>query len=121
MIPSFLYLAGMQNLEKLAFKKLTETAIIPTRGSAMAAGLDLYADEDFDIPQGGRAAIRTGIAVAIPNYHYGRMAPRSGLAMNFGLDVGAGVVDSDYRGELRVILFNFGDSAYHVTKGDRVA
>jgi dUTP pyrophosphatase len=50
--------------------------------------------------------------VAIPINHYGRMAPRSGLAMNFGLDVGAGVVDSDYRGEMRVIMFNFGDSNY---------
>lgn len=107
--------------EKLYIKRLTKSAILPTRGSAQAAGLDLYSAEDVIIPPRMRAVVKTGLSMAIPEGFYGRVAPRSGLSVNFGVDVGAGVVDSDYRGEVCVLLFNFGEQDFHVNAGNRIA
>lgn len=73
------------------------------------------------VPAKGKALISTGIAMAIPEGNYGRIAPRSGLAAKYFIDVGAGVIDSDYRGEVKVLLFNFGDTDFKVSKGDRIA
>ena len=94
-------------------------AKLPVRGSAQAAGYDLFACEDAVIPKGGRAVVQTGIHVALPEGHYGRVAPRSGLAVKHGIDVGAGVVDSDYRGLLGVVLFNFGSDDFQCTYAPR--
>lgn len=105
----------------LKVKKLSETATIPVRASLNAAGVDLFSSEDIIIPAKARGTIRTGIAVALPTKTYGRIAPRSSLAANNGIDVGAGVVDEDYRGEIKVILFNHGGVAFEVHKGDRIA
>lgn len=88
----------MKYITRLPTKRLNPNATLPTRGSSKAAGLDLYAVEPATIPAKGRAVIPTGIAVAIPDGYYGRTAPRSGLAVHNGLDVGAGVIDSDFRG-----------------------
>lgn len=107
--------------ERLRFKRLHPEARLPTRGSAHAAGLDIYSIERVVIPPGGRAAVRTGLAVAIPAGFYGRVAPRSGLAVRHGLDVLAGVIDSDYRGELLCALVNHGEEAFEVEPGARVA
>src|SRR5215470_16155755 len=96
-------------LTTLNFKRLDPRAVLPTRGSAAAAGLDLYSIEDINIQPHERVLARTGIAVAIPEGFYGRVAPRSGLAVKNGLDVLAGVIDSDYRGELCCALYNSGD------------
>ena len=93
----------------LRFKQLDPSATLPTRGSTQAAGLDLYSIEDVVIEPKQRALVRTGLAVAIPEGHYGRVAPRSGLAVKAGLDVLAGVIDADYRGEIRCALYNTGD------------
>ncbi|EGD83321.1 deoxyuridine 5'-triphosphate nucleotidohydrolase [Salpingoeca rosetta] len=106
---------------KLLVKKLTEHATIPTRGSSGAAGYDLYSAYDVKIPAKGKAIVKTDIAVAIPQTCYGRVAPRSGLTVKHFLDVGAGVIDSDYRGNVGVVMFNFNDTDYSVSKGDRVA
>lgn len=95
--------------QPLRFKQLETNATLPTRGSAQAAGLDLYSIEDVVIEPKQRALVRTGLAVAIPEGYYGRVAPRSGLAVKNGLDVLAGVIDSDYRGEIRCALYNTGD------------
>ena len=103
------------------FKRLHPDARLPTRGSAGAAGLDLYAVERVTIRAGGRAAVRTGLAVSIPAGFYGRVAPRSGLAVRHGIDVLAGVVDSDYRGEILCALVNHGDEPFEVEPGARVA
>lgn len=65
--------------------------------------------------------VGTGLKMAIPTGYYGRVAPRSGLAVKNFIDVGAGVIDEDYRGELKVLLFNFGDQEFTVNKGDRIA
>lgn len=65
--------------------------------------------------------ISSGLAIAVPEGHYGRMAPRSGLAVKKFIDVGAGVIDCDYRGEIKILLFNFSDEDFEVKKGERIA
>lgn len=108
-------------VENLSFKKLHPNAILPTRGSGNAAGLDLYSIEDVVIETGERQGIRTGISVEIPHGFYGRVAPRSGLAIDYGIDVLGGVIDSDYRGEIICLLINHGDSSKAFKSGDRIA
>jgi deoxyuridine 5'-triphosphate nucleotidohydrolase len=108
-------------VENLNFKKLHPNAILPTRGSSNAAGLDLYSIEDVVIGVGDRKGIRTGISAEIPPGFYGRVAPRSGLAINYGIDVLGGVIDSDYRGEIICLLINHGDSSKTFKHGDRIA
>jgi dUTP pyrophosphatase len=98
----------MKNTEPLKFKKLDPRATLPTRGSAAAAGLDLYSIEVVNLQSMERKLVRTGLAVAIPEGFYGRIAPRSGLATKNGIDVLAGVIDADYRGEIQCLLHNTG-------------
>ncbi|HEV7857908.1 MAG TPA: dUTP diphosphatase [Pyrinomonadaceae bacterium] len=105
----------------LRFQKLHESATLPTRGSRCAAGLDLYSVEGLTIRAGQRAVVGTGLSVAIPEGFYGRVAPRSGLAIEHGLDVLAGVIDSDYRGEIRCALINHGSEPVSIQVGQRVA
>lgn len=107
--------------ERLHFKRLHPEARLPTRGSAHAAGLDLYAVERVTIEPGGRAAVRTGLAVAVPRGFYGRVAPRSGLAVRHGIDALAGVIDPDYRGEIFCLLVNQGSEPFAIEPGARVA
>jgi dUTP pyrophosphatase len=107
--------------DELKFLRLHPAAKLPTRGSREAAGLDLYAIETATLEPRARAAVRTGLAVAIPRGFYGRVAPRSGLAVNYGLDVLAGVIDSDYRGELVCAIVNHGREAFTLEAGQRVA
>lgn len=101
--------------------KVQEHAILPTRATEGAAGYDLSACEDAVIPARGWKMIDTGIAIQIPSDCYARVAPRSGLTLKKGLSTGAGVVDSDYRDSIRVILFNHSDTDVDVQKGDRIA
>lgn len=105
----------------LRFRKDHPNAQMPTRGSPHAAGLDLYAAMSTMVPARGKAVIDTGIQVALPYGCYGRVAPRSGMAVKNFIDVGAGVVDGDYRGRIGVVLFNHGTDDYQVQVGDRVA
>ena len=98
----------MDELESLSFEKLDPNAVLPTRGSQSAAGLDLYSIEAITLNPNERRVIRTGLAVAIPEGYYGRVAPRSGLAIQKGVDVLAGVIDADYRGEIGCLLHNVG-------------
>lgn len=102
-------------------KLLTDTAIAPTRGSEKAAGYDLYADQDSFIEPNERVLVKTGIAVATPANHYGRVAGRSGLAYHKGIDILGGVIDEDYRGELGVIMYNTSSSIFMIKKGDKIA
>ena len=99
----------MDELERLSFEKLDPNAVLPTRGSTYAAGLDLFSIEAATLGPKERRLIRTGLAVAIPKGYYGRLAPRSGLATNKGIDVLAGVIDADYRGEIGCLIYNAGD------------
>ena len=97
---------------ELLVKLLTPNAKVPTRGSPLSAGYDLYAAEDAVLPARGKGIVSAGISIAIPDETYGRIAPRSGLAAKHGIDVGAGVVDCDYRGEVKVVLFNHNDADF---------
>jgi len=105
----------------LRWAKLSDSAKAPTRGSAKAAGYDLYSAEEATIEPGKRKLVATDIQIEVPSGCYGRVAPRSGLAVKHGIDVGAGVVDEDYRGNVKVLLFNFGDTEFKVAPGDRIA
>jgi dUTP pyrophosphatase len=105
----------------LDVKLLNENAKVPARSSPHAAGLDLFSAYDYEIPGHSRLLCSTEIALAIPKRHYGRIAPRSGLAVNNFIDVGAGVIDSDYRGPVGILLFNFSDNPFKISRGDRVA
>jgi dUTP pyrophosphatase len=103
-------------------KKLSENATIPTQGTTFAAGYDLYAAEDAVVVCGTRKLIKTNISMEISPGYYGRIAPRSGLAYKNGIDVLAGVIDSDYRGDIGVILYNTDKNIdFTVKKGDRIA
>ena len=105
----------------LGIKKLSFDALLPTRCSIGAVGYDLYSNCDCVIPTSERMLVSTGIAVVLPNGVYGRVAPRSGLAVKHGIQVGAGVIDPDYTGEVKVVLFNHGEKDFEVKKGDRIA
>ena len=93
----------------------------PTRGSWGAAGLDLTSVEDLIIPRQSWTAVETGIVLQFPPTVYARIAPRSGLAYKHGIQVGAGVIDVDYTGTIKVILFNHGTEDFKVKVGDRIA
>jgi len=105
----------------LQVKVCKDNARLPTKGSIYSAGFDLYSAENVTIPAKSKGLVSTGISIAIPTDCYGRVAPRSGLANKNFIDVGAGVIDSDYRGELFVLLFNFSDTDFKVNIGDRIA
>lgn len=105
----------------LKVKKLSEKAVLPSRGSALAAGYDLSSAEETVVPARGKALVPTDLSVAIPHGTYARIAPRSGLALKHSIDVGAGVIDADYRGPVGVILFNHSDADFAVKPGDRIA
>jgi dUTP pyrophosphatase len=105
----------------LRVQKLSAHAVPPARATAGAAGYDLCAAYDGTVPARGRALLKTDVAVAVPAGTYGRVAPRSGLALKQGIDVGAGVIDEDYRGNVGVILFNHSDADFAVKAGDRIA
>eukprot|EP00903_Cladosiphon_okamuranus_P013087 g12207.t1 len=102
-------------------KKLSDNAIMPVRGSEHAAGFDLASAYEATVPAGRQALIKTDLSIAIPPNTYARIAPRSGLAVKKMIDVGAGVVDYDYRGPVGVVLFNHGSEDFKINKGDRVA
>ena len=85
------------------------------------AGADLCASEDTAIPARGKILVATGIRLALPEGHVGLIWPRSGMAVKHGIDCGAGVIDSQYRGEVKILLFNHSDNEYPIKQGDRIA
>ncbi len=95
--------------------------VVPAYASPNAAGADLRASEAVEILPGERHAVATGLKLQLPPGHVGLVWPRSGLAVRHGIDTLAGVIDSDYRGELRVVLVNHGPESFHIAPGDRVA
>lgn len=106
----------------LPVKRLTKTAVLPTRATDGSAGYDLYADEAVTIPPcHAQCLVSTGIAVAIPAGYCGQIWPRSGMDVNSRITRGAGLIDRDYRGELKVLLINRSATAYEIRRGDRIA
>lgn len=106
----------------LEVKRLSPLAKLLYRGSEAAAGYDLHATSTHTIKPGERALVSTGLAVKFPIGRYARIAPRSGLSVKHGIHVGAGVVDADYRGEIKVLLYNLDSTNdFEVSVGDRIA
>jgi dUTP pyrophosphatase len=105
----------------LCIQKTHEQAYIPSRGSTGAAGYDLHAFAGGCIPKWDHQAIGTQIKISMPHGVYGRVASRSGLSFRNGIEVGAGVIDSDYQGEIKVILYNLSDQPFNFSRGDRIA
>jgi dUTP diphosphatase len=110
--------------EPLSVRRLDERAQLPTRAHPGDAGLDLYALEDAVLAPGERAALRTGIALEIPDGQAGLVLPRSGLAARSGITLvnAPGLIDSGYRGEVLVLALNTDpDRAHRISAGDRIA
>ena len=112
----------------IAVKRLRPTADplpLPRHMTAGAAGMDLFADvtDPVELPPGGRALIPTGLAVEIPAGFEAQVRPRSGLALRHGVTLlnSPGTIDSDYRGEIMVLMINLGSEAYIVRRGERIA
>jgi dUTP pyrophosphatase len=107
----------------MKFKKLTTTAITPTRGSPNSAGLDLYADADVLVSSGASVMLGTGIAIEIPMNHVGLVAIRSSVGKaGVALANSVGVIDSDYRGELKLCLtYTAGSGGHYIRKGQAIA
>ena len=106
---------------KIKIKKVFPEAILPTRANDSDAGYDLYSTESMPLTPLSRQAVCTGICIEVPKGYYGRIAPRSGLALKAGVDVLGGVIDSGYRDEIKVILINLGEGLVSIDEGDRVA
>lgn len=108
---------------ELRFRRLAEGATLPTRAHPGDAGLDLYANEAAHLGPGERWSVGTGIAVEIPEGHAGLVLPRSGLAREHGIALvnSPGLIDSGYRGELRVLLLNTDPAeVFRLSPGDRI-
>lgn len=99
----------------------TSNAYSPSRATERSAGIDLYSAYEYYIRPGGRVLVSTDLKIAIPDGCYGRIAPRSGLAVYDSIDVGAGVIDADYRGVVYVLLINNGTKVFRVHPSMRVA
>ena len=96
---------------------------LPHYATDGAAGMDVLAAEDVTLPPGGRHAVATGLAMAIPHGYEIQVRPRSGLALKHGISLPntPGTIDSDYRGELKIIMINLGSEAFAISRGDRIA
>ncbi|XP_023945441.2 deoxyuridine 5'-triphosphate nucleotidohydrolase [Bicyclus anynana] len=108
-------------LPLLKFTRLSENAYPPVKGSEKAAGFDLKSAYDYTVAARGKELVKTDLQIELPSGCYGRVAPRSGLAVKNFIDVGAGVIDEDYRGNVGVVIFNHSDQPFSITKGDRIA
>lgn len=108
---------------KVLFKKLRVEAVLPSYAHPGDAGMDVCSAEELEIPCGGRALVHTAFAMMLPPGYEAQVRPRSGLALKHGVTVlnTPGTIDEGYRGEVGVILANFGDAPFAVKKGDRIA
>ena len=116
-----IFVSSVNKLHPLLIKRLGPEAQLPIRGSNLAAGIDIMANEATVIPQGEQKLVSTGIAISTPTGSYAQIAPRSGLAAKYSIDIGAGVIDQDYRGEIKVLQINNSKYPYPVKPGDRIA
>ena len=108
-------------MDSLRVKRISDDATLPTRGTPGAVGYDLACIEDFVLDTQSHLLVPTGLGFQLPNGVYGRVAPRSGLTVRHGVHIGAGVIDPDYMGEVKVAMFNLGLEPVEFKKGDRIA
>ena len=108
-------------LIELPFVKMSANVITPTRATGGSVGLDFYSPEDYVIPPHRQLLIPTQIKLQIPLGYYGRIAPKSGLAILHQLHVGAGVIDPDYTGEIMILMTNAASRAYSIKRDDPIA
>lgn len=106
---------------ELQIKKLREDAILPAFARKGDAGFDLVSCETVELQPGERKTVPTGVSIAIPEHHVGFIMDRGGVALNKGLHCMAGVVDSNYRGEWKIVMVNLNKEATIVEKGTRIA
>jgi dUTP pyrophosphatase len=97
---------AVASMHPLLIKQLVNNAKLPISGSDLGAGINIMANQDMIIPPREQSPVNTGIALVTPLGTYARIAPQSGLAVKYGIDIGAGVIDEDYRGEIKVVLIN---------------
>lgn len=117
----YIFLKGTIPFKRRIKFTLGKNGRLPKRGSTYAAGFDLYTPISFILEAGDRKPVPIDVCVQVPSGYYARIAPRSGLAYKYGIDILAGVVDSDYRGEIIVIIQNHGQAKVEFTAGDRIA
>jgi dUTP pyrophosphatase len=108
-------------MDPLRVKRFSDVATVPTRGTGGAVGYDLACIEDFVLDTQSHTLVSTGLGFQLPRGVYGRVAPRSGLTVKHGIHIGAGVIDPDYVGEVKVAMFNLGLKPVEFKKGDRIA
>ena len=106
---------------ELLFVKMSSDAVTPTRATEKSVGLDFYSPADYIIPPYSQLLIPTQMKLRIPLGHYGRLASKSGLAILYHLHVGAGVIDPNYTGEIKVLLTNTALHAHSIVRGDPIA
>ena len=106
--------SSKQKIWQLKVKQLSDKAIIPTRGSPGSAGYNLSSTELVIVPAHGKALVSTQLAITLPEGTYGQITSRSGLVVRNMLDVRAGVIDRDYQGEVKVLLFNHSDTNFKI-------
>ena len=114
-------ISDIKTSNALRVKLLSPKATLPIKGTTLAAGYDLSSAQDLIIPINGRALVQTDISLSVPKGTYGRIAPRSGLAVKHGITTGAGVIDADYTGPIGIVLFNHGEQDFQIKEGDRIA
>lgn len=109
------------NKNILKYKKLTRTALAPEKAHESDAGFDLFSDEKIAINGPGIQVVRTGISLEIPEGYFGKIFDRSGISVKTDLIVKAGVVDTEYRGEIKIVLANTGHAPNKLPKGTKIA
>ena len=103
------------------FRKITKKASAPTKQTSGSAGHDISSAYSYTIKPNNRQLVLTDIAIKIPEGYYARLAPRSGLAYKYGIDIGGGVIDIDFTGNIGVLIFNLGSKPFIIQPGDRIA
>ena len=111
----------MSTKRKMEVQRLCSQAIIPRRATPGSVGYDLFSIEAVTVNPNELACVSTGIAIKLPVGTYGRVAPRSGFSVKHNTHVGAGVIDPDYTGEIKVVLYNVGTSSVQIKAFDRIA
>ena len=101
--------------------RLSDQSFLPVRGTNHSAGLDLFSPIDGTIAPGDRLLVKLDISIEMEDTTFGHILPRSGLSLKNGIHIGAGVIDSDYRGNLGVLLFNLSNEHFYFSRGDRIA